>query len=51
MGVEIEKRRVFARQIGENARQQRMFDDVGEITGVEGVTVIHANPLSARAAR
>ena len=41
MGVDIAQRRVLLRQIDEDAREDRVLEDVGEIAGVEAVAVVH----------
>src|SRR5882757_5103018 len=47
MGVDDAKRLVLLSEIVEQARQHDMLDDVGEISGVVGVAVVH-DPLPLR---
>ena len=41
MGVDEAERRVLAREIDEDARQDRVLEHVGEIAGMKGVAIIH----------
>jgi hypothetical protein len=41
MRVKEAQRRILAHEIDEDARQQSVFEDIGEIAGVEGVTIVH----------
>src|SRR5882672_7501588 len=41
MGVDDAKRSRLVLQIGENAHQHDVLDDVGKAAGMEGVTVVH----------
>ncbi len=46
MRVDEAERRGLPLEIDEDARENRVLDDIGEIAGVEGVTVVHrARPL------
>jgi hypothetical protein len=40
MGVDETERAFLARQINEDARQNGVLEDVGEIAGVKGVAII-----------
>src|SRR6266404_2489737 len=48
MGVDDAKRSLLVLQIGENAHQHDVLDDVGKAAGVEGVTVVHAASSTPR---
>ena len=41
MGIEVGERLLFARHQGDEAGQDDMFEDVGMVAGVEGVTIVH----------
>jgi len=41
MGVDHPKRRLLAQQVNKDTRQQRMFEHIGEIAGMETVSIIH----------
>ena len=41
MRVDEAERRRLAGQVGEDPRQGRMFENIGEIAGVEGMPVVH----------
>src|ERR1700719_1047189 len=41
MGIDRPKRRRLAAEMDKQARQHRMLDDVGEISSVKGMTVVH----------
>ena len=41
MGVDHPEGRLLAQQINKDTRQQRMFEHIGEIAGMETVSIIH----------
>ena len=41
MGVDDAKRRRLLLQIGQDADQHDVLDDVGEVAGMEGVAIVH----------
>jgi hypothetical protein len=41
MGVDEAKRRLLPREMDEEARQDRVLENVGEIAGVKGVAIVH----------
>src|SRR5215211_3451176 len=41
MGVDDAERGRLCAQMNENAGEDRMLDDVGEIAGVKGMTIVH----------
>ncbi|MCY1425457.1 hypothetical protein D9M71_412450 [compost metagenome] len=43
VGVEVGKRLFLARHQSDEAGQHKVFEDVGVVTGVEGVTIVHGN--------
>src|SRR5205823_10964536 len=43
MGVDDAERGRFVLQIGENAHQHDVLDDVGKAAGMKGMTVVHGN--------
>jgi hypothetical protein len=47
MGVDNPKRLFLLLQVLDDARQHRMLDDIGKVSGVIGVAVVHAAGLSA----
>jgi hypothetical protein len=49
MGVDETDRGFLAGEIGEETRQERVLENVGEIAGVEGVAVVHRFPSPALA--
>ncbi|MFK4584244.1 hypothetical protein ABIF83_007721 [Bradyrhizobium ottawaense] len=49
MGVDDAERPRLVLQIGDDARQHDVLDDIGEVAGVEGVTIIHGGELRHRA--
>ena len=48
MGVDDPERRFLALEIGEDPHQERVFHDVGEIAGVEGMPIIHRSRSATR---
>src|ERR1700737_4554753 len=46
MGVDDAKRRRLVLQIGENAHQHDVLDDVGKAAGMKGVTVVHGKVVT-----
>jgi hypothetical protein len=47
MGIEIGKGLLLARHQRNQASQDQVFEDVGVIAGVEGVTIVHGNSCKA----
>ena len=47
MSVDEAERRLLALEMNEDARQDGVLEDVGEIAGMKGVAVIHESPKSA----
>src|SRR5450755_3369257 len=45
MGIDDAKRRLLVLQIGQNAHQHDVLDDVGKAAGMKGVTVVHGERL------
>jgi hypothetical protein len=45
MGVDDAERARLVLEIGDDARQHDVLDDIGEVAGMEGVAVIHARAL------
>ena len=46
--IDDAKRRLFQREINQNARQDDMFENVSEIAGVKDVAIVHSYSLSHR---
>ncbi|MNE51615.1 hypothetical protein D3C80_1462510 [compost metagenome] len=43
VGIDVGERLLLARHQGDEAGQHDMFEDVGVVAGVEGVTIVHGN--------
>ncbi|MCY1553246.1 hypothetical protein D9M68_897120 [compost metagenome] len=43
MGIDIGERLLLARHQGDEAGQHEVFEHVGVVAGVEGVTIVHGN--------
>jgi hypothetical protein len=41
VGVEDAERRRLLAQVGHHARERRVFDDLGEVSGVVSVAIVH----------
>ncbi|MNL89078.1 hypothetical protein D3C87_2191890 [compost metagenome] len=50
MGVDDAERRFLGRQVQEDARQDGVLQHIGEVSGMEAVSVIHGAVLRAFAA-
>src|SRR5271165_4649248 len=51
MRVDEAERRRLASEVDEDARQNRVLDDVGEIAGMEGVAIVHRPILATGSAK
>ena len=51
MGVDEAERRLLPREMDEDARQDRVLENIGEIAGVKGVAIVHRLGPSAPAQR
>ena len=41
MRVDYDKRRILAAQMQKNRNKRQMFSDIGEVSGMKSVTIIH----------